>query len=88
MKNPQCASRHPSGRRIQMPSKKKIMSSKRNKCYGGEGIGLRGGGEGGGQADYHGDKMKRKKDGRKKAKKNGTLYPSATVQIIKPMAKT
>ena len=28
MKNPQCSSRHPSGRRIQMPSKKKIMSSK------------------------------------------------------------
>ena len=46
-KNPQCASRHPSGRRIQMPSKKKIMSSKCNKCYGGEGIGLRGGGRGG-----------------------------------------
>ena len=45
-------------------------------------------GEGGGQAGYHGDTLKRKKDGREKAKKNGTLYPSATVQIIKPMAKT
>ena len=51
-----------------------------------EGGGAGGGGEG--QAGYHGDTLKRKKDGREKAKKNGTLYPSATVQIIKPMAKT
>ena len=41
-----------------------------------------------GQGGYHGDTLTRKKDGREKAKKNGTLYPSATVQIIKPMAKT
>ena len=51
---------------------------------------MRGGGRGGGegQAGYHGDTLKRKKYGREKAKKNGTLYPSATVQIKKPMAKT
>ena len=46
------------------------------------------GGGGGKKGGNHGDTLMRKKVARGKAKKNGTLYPSATVQIIKPMAKT
>ena len=50
----------------------------------GEGFGWGGRGVGRGKkGGNHGDTLMRKKDGRGKAKKNGTLYPSATVQIRK-----